>query len=117
MNAAELRIGNLVLFKGNKIKIESVEISYCEQYQGEFNETFKPIKLTEEILLKCGFVQDKEILYRWYLDSKYIVYDIDDGGFKYDGVWIRPLIKHLHQLQNLYFCLIGNELEIKDLEL
>lgn len=122
VSANTLRIGNLISIGGDKM-MKVVEIgTYTIRYlDNTYNDNFrafigydyiKPIELTEEILLKCGFVKDIETSYRWYLDE-YFTYDLDDGGFKFEGIWIEPLIKYLHQLQNLYFCLTGKELEIK----
>lgn len=120
----ELRIGNLLLFKGNKIKIDSVEISYCEQYKEEFNETFKPIELTEEILLKCGFVKcgvmadlTLNISYNRVLcynhDHETVNMAQHTGGFKNLRDVHLNKINYLHQLQNLFWCLTGKELNIE----
>lgn len=111
----ELRIGNFLLFKGNKIKIESVEISYCEQYKEEFNETFKPIELTEEILLKCGFDVNIDIYYLPEMNGYFKKSFKEDDCFLYKSNSGDKLssLKYLHQLQNLYWCLCEKELEIE----
>ena len=95
-----------------------------------------PIPLTEEILLKFGFEKvknkDKEDL-REYIGhtvqkAKYAIFGTDIFITKVDkrGLLRRSIecdfmvlfyhksipIKHLHQLQNLYFALTGQELEI-----
>lgn len=68
-----------------------------------------PIPLTEEILLKCGFEIDdvlapcmhvaKEWDLEWFIDGVYL-----------DGSNTKAV--YLHQLQNLYFALKGEELNI-----
>lgn len=75
----------------------------------------KPILITEEILLECGFekkeqrFESKETLLRIsYFDSAWhCSIGDDDFGFLF------RTIKHLHQLQNLYFALTGKELQIE----
>lgn len=77
---------------------------------------FKPITLTEEILLSFGFEKSS--------DGEHFF--IGHFGFclVYDGqdYCMKPLItdnmviaycRHLHQLQNLYLALTGKELEVK----
>lgn len=126
----ELRIGNKVLFrdglKGNWHKvvvsgiIGSDKISHHPQIWysskmlvGSTNdlECIKPIPLTEEILLKCGF-KDK---LPWekgniILDSENRLSVVDSTGY---GVIAARNVIYLHQLQNLYFVLTGKELEVK----
>jgi hypothetical protein len=78
-------------------------------------ENLRPILLTTEILEKCGF--EKEYQSEWTI--KYSL--IKDGRFGFD--WNKSFdwrsrfyaehfnhIKHLHQLQNLYYALTGEEL-------
>lgn len=71
-------------------------------------ERIKPIELTEEILLKCGFVKCS------YIDNHYnvlgmVIWNCNEMFIcNKNGVQL----KYLHQLQNLYYCLVGKELEI-----
>lgn len=114
----ELRIGNYVkhvpLNTGIFVKIDSEEISYCESYPEEFNDNFKPIELTEEILLKCGF-EKLEHLYKLHLlNSLNLIYNSEHNGWYLDIYHNTSKIelRYLHELQNLYFALTGKELEI-----
>lgn len=85
---------------------------------------FNPVALTDEILAQCGFIKNK--YGRW---AKSFVRDGDDEsgrivlfigneqGFYYWGVQNLILdtvavnrIDNLHQLQNLYYALTGEEL-------
>ena len=77
---------------------------------------FKPIELTEEILLKCGFERINHIHgYSFFTLSKSKVnkchIDIYENKTQYMGYSVSHC-KHLHQLQNLYFALTNEELTI-----
>lgn len=77
------------------------------------------IPLTPEILEKCGFVNnddpmgDFEEMYENELGDKI---DKENGIYKWwhnDRYYTYVELKTLHQLQNLYFALTGEELEVK----
>ena len=113
----ELRIGNLVLDSTkNTTVVESVI--------PEHNRVRYGIQLTEELLLKFGFVKEYntdegENRDCFYLnnsdDSFYINYDTSYNGWYLGASTYGFLteIYYVHQLQNLYFALTGTELEIK----
>jgi len=72
----------------------------------------KPIQLTEEILLKCGYIKDE--FDNWENETRLGLYKPDefDG---YLSIWGESTVgecNYLHQLQNLYFALTGEELEV-----
>jgi hypothetical protein len=81
----------------------------------------EPIPLTLEILEKAGFDRDY-VFEKWGIYLKKHDYDTDrltfresEGFICFDGIKYRtlfPHIKYLHQLQNLYFALTGEELDI-----
>lgn len=94
------------------------------------DERVKPILLTEEMLLKCGFLCDGEDnvmvlpngdsselhIERELFSNNYnafVTRGVSKGvpGKDYDYVYLRS-VQYLHQLQNLYFALTGEELEI-----
>lgn len=120
IQANELRIGNYVAsdhFKDRdvivKVRLIGQEQAIVEHpnglsdpllYKGEM----RPIKLTEEILLMCGF-DIKSVPYHCINGNVVLYHSKGDFLYKYTGIEI----KHLHQLQNLYFALTGKELEIK----
>lgn len=77
-----------------------------------FHEKYiRPIPLTEEILLKCGAVKAVD---EWFIIDK--CFQFFDNGFCYSaglGYQLSQPIENLHQLQNLYFALTGQELNVK----
>ena len=123
VNAKELRYGNKLLFLGKIVTFENITqfredgifwIKTKEVIESK-SFHFKPIPLTEEILLKCGFVQCENEY--WYTNG-FLDLSLPIGTFCINGsknseavIRINP-IKHLHQLQNLYFALTNEELTV-----
>lgn len=139
MKANELRIGNLV-FIDTHIELERVSmriesISYNalskEHYSmvfahsgDRFNFSYypfvsqmKPIPLSEEILLKCGFAYNHPKS-RDSFSLGNIHFLLNDGdsvignGLYMNGYRVAD-IKYLHELQNLYFAITGEELKVE----
>lgn len=120
MKPQELRIGNIVGINSVEFEVVGVydDVAYIQLDEETPIEEIEikhlePIPLTEEIILKLGFekVRNKYYLSHWRFHiTKPENYDghllCDD-----DRV-ITDLIKYLHQLQNLYFDLTGEELLI-----
>lgn len=119
MEVRELRIGNYVyLTKDNFETIKEYQLDAFDIYKLDENECedIKPIPLTEEWLLKLGGIDKgfiffkakrKVIKFEW---SSRVVSTGKRYGFKsskYNN------IKYVHQLQNLYFALTGEELTLK----
>lgn len=82
----------------------------------ELPEKYKPIPLTEEWLLRLGFGKCSDIFEDWPEYEK--GFDIGKSitlshDFEcYQGIYSQK-INYVHQLQNLYFALTGQELELK----
>lgn len=112
IEANELRLNNWVYSPevGSNVQVTLLSndnwlsLSSATWDQPSFEE-IDPIPLSEEILLKCGFEKTFEGGSLWYL-GKFFVSSLD---FIY---WSNIKILYLHQLQNLYWCLCGKELEI-----
>ncbi len=128
IQANELRIGNFIekkeiTYSGLKTLTHAIEIKDLAHY-----ESFEPILITEEWLLKFGFVKEEN-----NIDVCYQI-EIKDGYFlEYfksmtytslilrevnnvvgDSLFYLPNIPtFVHSLQNLCFALTGKELEIK----
>lgn len=75
-------------------------------YKGKFEDDFTPITLTEDILLKCGFAGFAMLIND---GDKFEVSPIL-GCAWYEALLISNRVTYLHQLQNLYFALTGEEL-------
>jgi hypothetical protein len=117
MKANELRIGNLLMFTDFPARKERVicgaDISYAEKEPDWLDAFWTPIPLTEELLLRFGFVDD--LANGFDLNGIHIEFILGVGFVFYiDGVFGNSLvIESVHQLQNLYFALTGQELELK----
>jgi hypothetical protein len=117
----ELRIGNYYNQFGNIYQVNGHIISELEKApQGQL--WCKPIPLTEEWLLKFGFEKDDVFdEFFTYLPIHDLCMDklsfrVDEGFICYESIKYRTLLKHIqyvHSLQNLYFALTNQELEIK----
>jgi hypothetical protein len=146
MNTKELRIGNYingfcgfedsgdVWEKCKVVGLDDVGITDHEIWveSNGNNETFidfKGIPLTEEWLLKMGFVK-KEVTLKLYYSDFFINSEINFRLYWPENGrgaslhlhpdptdWYPPItddnIKYVHQLQNLYFALTGEELTVK----
>ncbi len=118
MKASELRIGNLVDL-GNRIaKVTEINHLACvvvdlEETQDtiEDYERVKGIILTEEWLLNFGFEKNNNNQFILMKGSVDILFNKDLNGWTCDGInFSINMTEHVHQLQNLYFALTGEEL-------
>jgi hypothetical protein len=131
MIAQELRIGNYIGIGDGMTKVVAIRQGMVESENAHiYHKDLKPIPLTPDILTKCGFENDTEDIKTGYdRDNGYEFYKLPtttfiiserDGEFrKYWEVdedtfysWHGVEIKYLHQLQNLFFALTGEELKI-----
>ena len=131
MKTSELRLGNLVQYGGVTAKVSHIEKSffYCESeliyFTKDGERGAKPIPLTDEWLLKFGFhLRDgfsnifRLNVEKHQYDCSEITYSEKEGLLRFSngqgkGATLIPHIKHVHQLQNLYFALTGEELTLK----
>lgn len=132
MKANELRIGNLVsetpkYAEGFIRKIVALHENDAWFENGDFEqyENVYPLKITEEWMYKFGFKKKED-----YDDELGDLYDLEWwGGFylKEDYFIPKPYyfaeafnydfkLKYVHQLQNIYFALTGEELEVSPVE-
>lgn len=138
MEAKEFRIGNAVFSKYGEIAIidtigfNSIRLS-TNTYKAESQcyDDIKPVEITEVKLLKIGFVKcegrhgiyykhNENFLFRiwesfpskfWGAGRK----DPDCIGREYNTYWITLNLEFLHQLQNLYFDLTGEDIDVSKL--
>ncbi len=127
IQANELRIGNLLRDKVSKTELKVIEltekgiVTYVidrSKFPLKSDWGLEPIQLTEEILLKCGFVQcENEFWYQKNIISispSVGTYEIQGSKLSLSVMRENP-IRYLHQLQNLYFALTNEELTFNNL--
>lgn len=114
MEAKELRIGNLIeYFYPHEEEWGTLSVS-IEDLEDVHKESFRPIPLTEDWLLKMGF--SNQNFYWSCIDENFEIAELKNNewihsinGCEYtDG----KTFKYVHQLQNLYFALTNTELTI-----
>lgn len=128
MKASELRIGNLVNLMLNHEDFETIRVDVTDLINIPHGGVYEPIPVTEKWFEKFGFYRDGEYWSRGINDYKYCFKyrdwadnwafyqeftdspDDRDDGVKYP---ISFDIKYVHQLQNLWFALLFEELTIK----
>lgn len=118
INANELRIGNLV------ISAKTDDVWEVDSIPNDAQITAKPIPLTGEWLERFGFEDNTKNIF-----GKTII-ELDEDGEGYnvfvkqqnvDGaippsetILLEQTLQYVHQLQNLYFALTGEELKRKE---
>lgn len=128
LSLAELRIGNWVRNKSGR----EYQIEYGDFTNMAINGTDDPIPLTEDWLLRFGFVKNEKTKY-WvkYADRQpfglhiYVHTTGDvicvigttdmDGDRQEPNIDYELSVKYIHDLQNLYFVLTGEELKFTNL--
>lgn len=139
IKANELRRGNYVLdYDGKVIEVEVIdECAINESWDGPIDpkgETYRlcrgislddidPIPLTPEWLERCMFDyrEDDKVWAIQVGNTCYLEFDeqimcgvTPETWRDQCPIYIWADVKYLHQLQNLYFALTGEELEIKE---
>ena len=130
MKATELRMGNYIYDRdidfskgGDRLvsysKVFAISISTIDiEHDGHFTDgipvdTIRPIPLTKEWLAKFGYKQVNELgdgATAWEKRKSRFLY-FKDRGVKIAGS-SHVELKYVHQLQNLYFALTGNEIDV-----
>ena len=117
MKVNELRLGNWFFIPGlnRYVKVSAIFKTHfrCEDSDGiSFEESirtnYQPIPLTPEILVKAGFGQNGH-----FFNIRHLEYTLVSNRMWYKTKIIDKPLKYVHQLQNLYFALIGEELNIE----
>lgn len=126
LKAEDLRIGNWIHYLSNEGKKE-VKVSALQFVDGEVRAAFpfksvlkqspwydlQPIQLNSEILEKFGFEYHNSLLLgeRWVIEGKMCIQP-KKGRFWFLSNNGEVQLDYLHQLQNLFFALTGEELTI-----
>lgn len=132
MKAQDLRIGNIVKYHNddtifNVIGIDDLGIRVKNEEQETWIEydCFSPIPLNQEWIFALGFIKgmsgDISALFHKYYKTERVfnIEKIEDKYYlhysdKYGMFIVGESFKYVHQLQNLYFALTGEELTLKD---
>ena len=128
MQASELRLGNRIQYNGDygtviTISEYGVTVAFEEEEMYLTYNQIKPIPLTYDRLLKCGFDREHNepnkvdtIVYDIYYitGTDYLIeYYYEDGLWLFtDDIGLKVFISYLHEIQNLIFALTGQELNI-----
>lgn len=128
MKASDLRKGNYVtnepldIFKTGFVIVEArniYELAVHESGQESeyYSKHFKPIQLTEEWLLNFGFKEGRKMIkhpdvFIQFSEKRRGVYFITIEIEGNERHFVKD-IQHVHQLQNLYHALTGEELTLK----
>ena len=123
VEANELRVGNWVALDLNHSDTSEfqIELADLNLIATDKNRNYNPIPLTDEWLVKFGFEKNKNKVDIYELgrlriwigsNGRCLAYLIEeDTTF---GHYIPVPIEYVHQLQNLYFAITGEELTIKN---
>ena len=124
MTANELRIGNWVLhtngngdftFEIEEILAKGINVVHNGGIWFIKYEYIEPITITPEILEKCGFDYDASYDVPKVQKGNFILWGYENEfGANFGHIeQLDVSVKHLHQLQNLYFALCGEELNVQ----
>ena len=113
MKTEDLRKGNYIYSFNIKTTVTLKTLEAIEsEYMG--GSPYEPIILTEDWLFNFGFKcidtnEDGGDHFYVLSETEFLL----DRSYQYDSYYKRVDIKFVHQLQNLYFALVGKELEFK----
>ncbi len=124
IKAAEFRIGNLIHYQIKETKAwETVAVSANDfpfLQLAEKNDSievhYRPIPLTMELLENVGFkrpfVNGEPIPF--YKKSRYTIFELSPGIFEFtiDSAILFKKMQYLHELQNVYYFLVGEEIAV-----
>jgi len=123
----DLMIGNYVrdihseygFFKVLELRKDIVK--YGNLFKAKYDD-LRPIPLTEDILLKCGFEKHRKGYslnvggesFDYYINGKFVIWYHKYKGYSLDTISKSGDVFYnsLHQLQNLFKVLVGNDLNV-----
>jgi hypothetical protein len=119
LTSNDFRIGNFVRFRDSKVAIPITEARLVNFGVGM--EDIEPIPVSEGILSDLGFekvIDNRDITgyveYELCIGQDDIVVECEDGVFKFFlGYCYLKHIEYVHQVQNLYYAVCGEELYLK----
>lgn len=115
LQKTEVRIGNYFIFVDSFDCRENDDINQISESDFDDSDFMwdrkLPLDITEDILVKLGF--GKNECYFTHKSKHIVEYDSDKQCFMFYffeiGDWYN-IIKYVHELQNLYFAICGEEL-------
>ena len=128
MDVKALRIGNLIKYTdypnlkdnllGKVICVTGDDISFMSDCNVAYLE---PIKLTEDLLIKLSFNKNGRVIKTYVMIGDEINFNIlvnlENEFYFYPSIAIKWSVRleYVHQLQNLYFALTGEELDVTNI--
>lgn len=120
----DLRIGNFIRFNekfpddpelelDNEGPMSEDDFNYMLIDDGTFRKNAEYIPLTEEWLNRFGFKRQNNALNGPHKNDFSIWNPPGESEFSFNDTVMCPRIEYVHELQNLYFALTGQELTIK----
>ena len=128
MKANEFRVTNFVNYNGEMFPIIFIgldSVVLIRKDQSTFTvklDRIKPISITDKILLSCGFKKRKSCFGYWIYEimfqhTVFSVEEVDLGlCYFYIGNTHVTQTRYVHELQNLYFSITGEELVFSSTE-
>ena len=128
MKANEFRVTNFVNYNGEMFPIIFIgldSVVLIRKDQSTFTvklDRIKPISITDKILLSCGFKKRKSCFGYWIYEimfqhTVFSVEEVDLGlCYFYIGNTHVTQTRNVHELQNLYFSITGEELVFSSTE-
>jgi hypothetical protein len=117
MKASELRIGNIIKDdrKAKEWRFASHRI-ISDLASNPNIELYHPVELSVDWLDKFGFDHSFGEWHKTFdIDGeKYSLYKRLKEGWVFEDIQLPVQPQYVHQLQNLYWCLCGEELTIKE---
>ena len=123
MKKEELMYGNKLLFLNEVVAFSHISqiredgIFWIKTIEPKIDSKsfhFKPIPITEEWLLKFGFVQSQDIdtIFGLKLNDFWYINEFQIRN-NFNSILLDFELKYVHQLQNLHFALTGTHLKLK----
>ena len=126
MTLNELRVGSVVTHPifGTPTKVRAMAFNglYIGTSKGGpiHIDDFRPVEITDKVLELMKFVRMTETApgigeFDWWETDDMSLTHIHEGLYGVEGLsGIKPM-RYVHQLQNAYFVITGNELDIEEL--
>lgn len=104
MDNRELRLGNLILINGETKEVAIISSLFINNLS-VLTEDFEPINLIPELFNKLDFRSLSGILPIFKNGNNEYFISFENGYYQI-------ILQYVHQLQNIYFQIVGEELDI-----